>query len=116
MIKKRTLDLTKISKIEQRMIEEILSMKRRTVNKIMVPVNEVVAFAYDQTLSDVIVSYKQNHYSRYPVYFKKMDQIVSSKVNWRSNQKTKFYERHYGKKDHCLMPYITIDNNSGLKC
>jgi len=68
--------LTKISKIEQRMIEEILSMKRRTVNKIMVPVNEVVAFAYDQTLSDVIVSYKRNHYSRYPVYFKKMDQIV----------------------------------------
>jgi putative hemolysin len=76
MIKKRTLDLTKISKIEQRMIEEILSMKRRTVNRIMVPVNEVVAFAYDQTLDDVIVSYKQNHYSRYPVYFKKMDQIV----------------------------------------
>lgn len=76
MIKKRTLDLTKISKIEQRMIEEILSMKRRTVNRIMVPVNEVVAFAYDQTLSDVIVSYKRNHYSRYPVYFKKMDQIV----------------------------------------
>lgn len=51
-------------------------MKRRTVNRIMVPVNEVVAFAYDQTLSDVIVSYKRNHYSRYPVYFKKMDQIV----------------------------------------
>lgn len=58
------------------MVEEILSMKRRTVNRIMVPVNEVVAFAYNQTLNEVIVSYKRNHYSRYPVYFKKMDQIV----------------------------------------
>lgn len=58
------------------MVEEILSMKRRTVNRIMVPVNEVVAFAYNQTLNEVIVSYRRNHYSRYPVYFKKMDQIV----------------------------------------
>ncbi len=76
MTKKGTLDLTEISKIERRMVEEILSMKKRTVNRIMVPVNEVVAFAYNQTLSEVIVSYRHNHYSRYPVYFKKMDQIV----------------------------------------
>lgn len=58
------------------MVEEILSMKRRTVNRIMVPVNEMVAFAYNQTLNEVIVSYRRNHYSRYPVYFKNMDQIV----------------------------------------
>lgn len=76
MTKKRILDLTKLSKIEQRMVEEILSMKKRTVNRIMVPVNEVVAFAYNQTLNEVIVSYRHNHYSRYPVYFKNMDQVV----------------------------------------
>jgi CBS domain containing-hemolysin-like protein len=76
MIQKRTLDLTKISKTEKRMIEEILSMKRRTVNRIMVPIDEVVAFPYDQTLSEVIELYKIHHYSRYPVYFKNMDQIV----------------------------------------
>ncbi|MGB3479811.1 MAG: hemolysin family protein [bacterium] len=76
MTKKRTLDLTKISKIERRMVEEILSMKKRTVNRIMVPVNEVVAFAYNQTLNEVIVSYRHNHYSRYPVYFENMDQVV----------------------------------------
>lgn len=58
------------------MVEEILSMKRRTVNRIMVPVNEMVAFAYNQTLNEVIVSYRRNHYSRYPVYFKNMDQVV----------------------------------------
>ena len=76
MTQKRTLDLTKISRIERRMVEEILSMKRRTVNRIMVPVNEMVAFAYNQTLNEVIVSYRRNHYSRYPVYFKNMDQVV----------------------------------------
>jgi CBS domain containing-hemolysin-like protein len=47
----------------------------------MVPVNEVVAFAYNQTLNEVIVSYKRNHYSRYPVYFKKMDQIYFKKMD-----------------------------------
>jgi len=76
MTQRRTLDLTKLSKIERRMVEEILSMKKRTVNRIMVPVNEVVAFAYNQTLNEVIVSYRHNHYSRYPVYFKNMDQVV----------------------------------------
>ncbi|MGB3341595.1 MAG: transporter associated domain-containing protein [bacterium] len=58
------------------MIEEILSMKRRAVNRIMVPIDEVVAFAYNQTVNEVIESYKIQHYSRYPVYFKNMDQIV----------------------------------------
>lgn len=76
MTQKRTLDLTKISKTEKRMIEEILSMKKRTVNRIMVPIDEVVAFAYNQTVNEVIESYKVHHYSRYPVYFKNMDQIV----------------------------------------
>ena len=76
MIQKRILDLTKISKTEKRMIEEILSMKRRAVNRIMVPIDEVVAFAYNQTVNEVIESYKIHHYSRYPVYFRNMDQIV----------------------------------------
>ena len=76
MIKKKILDLSKVSNIEKRMIEEILVMKKREVNKIMVPTNEIVAFSYDNCLSDVISSYKQYHYSRYPVYFHKMDQMV----------------------------------------
>lgn len=75
-MKKKTLDLNKISKTEQRMIEEILSMKRRTVNRIMVPIDEVIAFTYNKTLSEVIESYKLNHYSRYPVFYRNMDQII----------------------------------------
>jgi len=58
------------------MIEEILSIKKREVNKIVVPTNEIVAFSYNSKLSDVIRSYRQYHYSRYPVYFENLDQIV----------------------------------------
>ncbi len=76
MAKKNSLDLTKISSVEKRMIEEILAIKKREVNKIMVPTNEIVAFSFDNTLSDVISSYERYHYSRYPVYFNHMDQIV----------------------------------------
>lgn len=76
MGKQKILDLSKISKTEKRMIEEILAIKKREVNKIMVPANEIVAFSYSKNLNDVISYYKQNHYSRYPIYFNNMDQIV----------------------------------------
>jgi len=76
MAVKKTLDLSKISKVEKRMIEEILAIKKREVNKIMVPINEIVAFSYKEHLSDVIDSYKKNHYSRYPVYLKNLDQVI----------------------------------------
>lgn len=76
MTKKNSLDLGNITGVEKRMIEEILAIKKREVNKIMVPTSEIVAFSYDNTLSDVLSSYKHYHYSRYPVYFSNMDQIV----------------------------------------
>ena len=74
--KKNSLDLSKISGVEKRMIEEILAIKKREVNKIMVPTNEIIAFSYDNTIMDVLSSYEQYHYSRYPVYFNNMDQVV----------------------------------------
>ncbi len=76
MTRKKNLDLTKVSKIERRMIEEILALKKREVNKIMVPANEIIAFDYDKTISDVISVYKQHHFSRYPVFFNNIDQMV----------------------------------------
>lgn len=76
MTRKKIIDLSKVSKAEKRMIEEILSMKKRSVNRIMVPIDEVVAFPYDQTIDYVIETYKINHYSRYPVYHRNMDQII----------------------------------------
>lgn len=76
MTRKKNLDLTKVSKIERRMIEEILALKKREVNKIMVPTNEIISFDYDKTISDVISVYKQQHFSRYPVFFNNIDQMV----------------------------------------
>ncbi len=76
MTKKESFDLSKISNIEKRMIEEILAIKKREVNKIMVPTNEIIAFSYNDTISDVLSFFNQYHYSRYPVYFNNMDQIV----------------------------------------
>jgi putative hemolysin len=76
MSKEYLLDLNKISQIEKRMIEEILAIKKREVNKIMIPTSEIVAFSYNQPLSDVVTIYKKYHYSRYPVYYNNIDQIV----------------------------------------
>ena len=76
MTKKQIIDLSKLSRIEKRMIEEIIAIKKREVNKIMIPTNEIVAFSYDKSLSDVIASYRRNHYSRYPIYVNNIDQIV----------------------------------------
>ena len=76
MTPKKIIDISKVSKAEKRMIGEILSMKKRSVNRIMVPIDEVVAFAYDQTISQVIETYSIHHYSRYPVYHKNMDQVI----------------------------------------
>lgn len=70
------LDLTKISSTEKRMIEEILAIREREVNKIMVPANEIIAFSYKDTLADAIERYRQYHYSRYPVFFDNLDHIV----------------------------------------
>lgn len=58
------------------MIGEILEIREREVNKVMVPKNEVVALAYDTHLEDVVKTYQKNHYSRYPVFFNNLDQVV----------------------------------------
>jgi putative hemolysin len=58
------------------MINELLEMKKKAVNKIMVPKNEIAAFAYNTQLVDALNDYKRYHYSRYPVYFANMDQII----------------------------------------
>jgi CBS domain containing-hemolysin-like protein len=75
-MKKRIIDISTISQTESRMIDEILAMKKREVHKVMVPTNEIVALSYDQTLYDAIKCFQQYYYSRYPVYFSNLDQIV----------------------------------------
>ncbi len=73
---KKHSDTSSISQTESKMIEEISGMRKREVNKVMVPTNEIVALSYDQTLQDAIVCFQQYFFSRYPVYFSNLDQIV----------------------------------------
>lgn len=74
--KKKFLDLSKVSATERKMINELLEIKKKAVNKIMVPKNEIVTFSYDARLTDAIDSYRRYHFSRYPVCFRNMDQII----------------------------------------
>lgn len=76
MTKKRTLDLTKLSNVERRMVEEIIALKKREVKGIIIPKNEVVALSHEQDLDDALQVYARHHYSRYPVYYGNLDRIV----------------------------------------
>jgi CBS domain containing-hemolysin-like protein len=76
MTKKKYIDFSKLTLTERRMIEEIVSIKKREVNKIMIPTNEIVAFDFNKPLKDVLAAFRKYHYSRYPVFFNTMDQIV----------------------------------------
>jgi putative hemolysin len=74
--KKKSIDLSTLGSAERRMVEEILAMRDREVNKIMVPANEIIAFPHNISLSRAIEIYKQYHYSRYPVYYERLDRVV----------------------------------------
>lgn len=76
MVKKKTLDLTKLTTVERRMVEEILAMKKTEVNRIIVPRNEMIVFAHDQELGDVLGMYEKYHYSRYPVFYQGFGNII----------------------------------------
>jgi CBS domain containing-hemolysin-like protein len=58
------------------MISEILEIREKEVNKVMIPKNEVVALQYNTHLDKAVSTYKQHHYSRYPVFLEDLDQIV----------------------------------------
>ena len=58
------------------MFDGILRIRERKINKIMVPKNEVIALPYRATLDEALAAYQKHHYSRYPVYFNNLDQIV----------------------------------------
>ena len=74
--KRNIIDLSKLSAPEKKMIGEILAIRQKTVNKIMIPKNEVIALAYKTDLRQASMTYKKYQYSRYPVYFDNLDHVV----------------------------------------
>jgi len=75
-IRKNIIDLGILSATERKMVNEILQIKEREVNKVMIPKNEVISLSYDTQLHEVVATYKKHHYSRYPIYFDNLDQMV----------------------------------------
>ncbi len=76
MPKRKTIDLNKASRAEKQMIIELLRLKERAINKIMIPVSEITAIKHDRTMDEVFNIYREQRFSRYPVYFREPDQIV----------------------------------------
>jgi putative hemolysin len=74
--KRNIIDLSKLSAPEKKMIGEILAIRAKTVNKVMIPKNEVIALAYNTDLGQAVITYQKYQYSRYPVYFNNLDQVV----------------------------------------
>lgn len=76
--KRNIIDLNKLSPPERKMIGEILEIREREVNKVMIPKNEVVALAYNTHLHEAVTTYQKYHYSRYPIYLENLDQVVGT--------------------------------------
>ncbi|OGC43577.1 hypothetical protein A2Y85_05545 [candidate division WOR-3 bacterium RBG_13_43_14] len=76
MTRKRTIDLNKASKAEKQMIIELLRLKERAINKIMIPLGEITAIRHDRTMGEFFNAYREHRFSRYPVYLGEPDQIV----------------------------------------
>jgi CBS domain containing-hemolysin-like protein len=74
--KRNIIDLSKLSAPEKKMIGEILAIRAKTVNKVMIPKKEVIALAYNTDLGQAVITYQKYQYSRYPVYFNNLDQVV----------------------------------------
>lgn len=76
MARKKSIDLSKATKSEKQMIVELLGLKERAINKIMIPLNEIVSIRHDRTMDDVFAVYRIHRFSRYPVYQGESDHIV----------------------------------------
>ena len=111
--RKKIIDLSKLSDPESRMIGEILEIKNREVNKVMIPKNEVVALAYNTQLEKAVQTYKQYHYSRYPVYFNNLDQVIG--IFYIKDVVSFWKERSdYPIVEFVRLPYFVYEDRSAL--
>ena len=95
------------------MISEIMAIKNKEVNKIMVPKNEIVQFAYYHRLGEVINIYQQSHYLRYPVYYNDTDHIVG--VLYIKDIIPFWHEYHdYPVVEFVRFPYFIYQNRPAL--
>lgn len=66
----------KISPIEKRISANLVTLRDKPVNQILVPKNEIIALPHDMTLENAVEIYRQSRYTRYPVYHLNPDAVV----------------------------------------
>ncbi len=62
--------------MEKKMVSEIMAIKHKKVNRVMIPKNEVVMLGHHVELGQAIEIYRHNHFSRYPIYYRNSDHVV----------------------------------------
>jgi CBS domain containing-hemolysin-like protein len=61
---------------ERRLINQVFEFSETTVREAMIPRTEIVAISYDSTLQEIALAFRQNGYSRLPVYRGSLDDIA----------------------------------------
>jgi CBS domain containing-hemolysin-like protein len=67
-----------ITEGERRMISNIFDFGDTTVSDVMVPLSDVIALAEDSDLDDVAEKISETHYTRFPVYKERVDQVIGT--------------------------------------
>jgi len=65
-----------ISKDEKKMLKSVIDFKKILVREVMVPRTEINSFSYNCSLKDIIEKINKYGHSRWPVYNKKIDDIL----------------------------------------
>jgi CBS domain containing-hemolysin-like protein len=65
-----------IEMAEQLFIENIFDLKERTVGQVMTPRTRIVGISVDETEDEVVRQVCEEHFSRYPIYERSLDQII----------------------------------------
>lgn len=65
-----------IERGEAEMVYKVFKIADLPVQSIMIPKQDIVAFSVSKKINDILIELKQNSHSRFPVYFKSLNNII----------------------------------------
>lgn len=65
-----------IERGEAEMVYKVFKIADLPVQSIMIPKHDIVAFDVSQKINDILIELKKNSHSRFPVYFKSLNNII----------------------------------------
>ncbi len=104
----------KISPIEKRISANLIILRDKPVNQILVPSNEIIALPHDMTLEKAVEIYRQSRYTRYPVYHLNPDVVVGV---LHVNDVVSFWKdcAHNPVVEFCRLPHFIYEHRSVLE-